>query len=302
MPGGTGAASASSGERIERLSSSVWRVALPVHTLPPHDHTNAYVIADGGSAMIVDPGSADGEALDLLAAAMRLAQAKRLSHVVITHSHPDHVDGVGPLLARLAEPAVGVHELEAGRLPPEWPRRLLGEGDTIRVGDVTVLFLHTPGHSPGHLTLVVHEDGVPAVALAGDLVAAEGSVWVGLPDGDMAQYLASLERVASSGAGLVGPGHGPAIRRVSERLAEMAEHRLDRERQVLAALEGSRLTARQITERVYPPLPQSVLELALKSVEAHLLKLEGEGRVARPDVAGEENDEGAAGAPLFALV
>ncbi len=285
----------SADERVERLSQSVWRVALPVHTLPPHDHTNAYLIADGGFAMIVDPGSAESEALALLEATMRRAQATRLSHVVITHSHPDHVDGVGPLLARMDEPAVGVHELEADRLPPEWPRLLLSEGDSLRVGEVSVRCLHTPGHSPGHLTLVVEERGEPTVALAGDLVAAEGSVWVGLPDGDMAQYLASLERVASSGAGMVGAGHGPAIRRVAERLSEMAEHRLDRERQVLAALDGARLTARQITEKVYPPLPQPVLELALKSVEAHLLKLMGEGRVAPADRSDEP------GEPRFAL-
>lgn len=283
-------------ERIERLSRSVWRIALPVHTLPPHDHTNAYLIASGGAAMIVDPGSAESEALALLDEAMRRAGATRLEHVVITHSHPDHIDGVGPLLARLREGAVGVHALEADRLPPEWPRSLLAEGDTSQVGAVTVRYLHTPGHSPGHLALVVEERGESVVALAGDLVAAEGSVWVGLPDGDMAEYLASLTRIVDTGAELVGAGHGPAIHSVAGRLSQMAEHRLDRERQVLGALLGERLTARLITEKVYPPLPQPVLELAVKSVEAHLEKLLSEGRVRRVD-----DVEGAA-EPSYALV
>ncbi|MBX3143610.1 MAG: MBL fold metallo-hydrolase [Trueperaceae bacterium] len=278
-----GASTRGAQERIERLSRSVWRIAVPVYTLPPFDHTNAYLIVDAGVAVLVDPGSAESAALDLLDEALRRAGSPRLSQVVITHSHPDHVDGVGPVLARTAEPAVAVHALEADRLPPEWPRALVAEGDTTKVGEVTLSYLHTPGHSPGHLTIVVTEPDGAIIALAGDLVAAEGSVWVGLPDGDMAQYLTSLKRIVATGAGLVGAGHGPAIRSVESRLAEMADHRLERERQVVGALADSSLTARQITEKVYPPLPQPVLELAVKSVEAHLVKLEGEARVRRTD-------------------
>lgn len=276
-----GAGTSTADPAWERLTPHVWRVAVPVHTLPPFDHTNAYLIVDDGAAILVDPGSGEDDALALLDAALAAAGADRLELIALTHTHPDHIDGVAALLPRMSTPAVGVHPLEAGLLPSSWPLRHLSDGETLRIGRVALRCLLTPGHSPGHLAYLATSSGEPAVALAGDLVAAEGSVWVGLPDGDMAAYLRSLELLAASGAEVLGAGHGPAIRDVKGRLAQMAEHRLEREAQVLAALEGSDLTARQITEKVYPPLPRPVIELALKSVEAHLVKLLAEGLVAR---------------------
>lgn len=282
---GAGATTASE-HAWERLTAHVWRVPLPVHTLPPHDHTNAYLIAGGGAAIVVDPGSHESAALALLDAALVAAGAERIELIALTHTHPDHIDGVAGLLPRLTTPAVGVHAHETTRLPPAWPLRHLADGESLRVGDVRVRCLSTPGHSPGHLAYLVEAPGEKTVALAGDLVAAEGSVWVGLPDGDMAAYLDSLRRLASSGAELLGAGHGPAIHDVPGRLSEMADHRLEREAQVLAALADGELSAKQITEKVYPPLPKPVLELALKSVEAHLVKLVAEGRALPSGSAG----------------
>src|SRR5690606_20352200 len=113
--------------------------------------------------------------------------------------------------------------------------------------------------------------------LVGDLVVATGSVWVGLPEGNMAQYLASLALIDSLGAPLLGPGHGDAISSPSLRLREVAEHRLERERQIVAALRSGPRNVAEITAEVYPGLAEPVVDLAARSVAAHLVKLVNDG-------------------------
>ncbi len=274
------------GEHLERVSAHVWRVRLPCDTLPPYDHVNAYVVAEGGVGVVVDPGSDRAEAQALLQGALEEAGVRLIKGVVLTHTHPDHVDGV-PLLLRYETdrngeaPPVFVHALEAGNLPEQWRITFLEDNRVLTVGDATMTALHTPGHSPGHLSFVVKPPGSNDVeaALVGDLAVATGSVWVGLPEGDVSAYLASLERLAAIGAPVLGAGHGPLISRPQARLQELADHRLDREAQVLAALEVGSADAAEITRRVYPDHPEAVLALAERSVLAHLVKLMREMKV-----------------------
>lgn len=272
-------------DRIEQASEHVWRIELPVDTLPPYDHTNAYLVVDAGVALLVDPGSELPEALPLLELALRRSGARMLKGVVLTHTHPDHMGGVELIrsagLGGHEQVPVYAHTLEAPRLPASWDVVHLQGERTLMVGDVAVRCLHTPGHSPGHLTLFVENAGEarPEIALVGDLAAASGSVWVGVPEGDMVEYLASLAAIQELKPRLLGPGHGPLIPDVQRRLSEMAEHRLDREAQVLAALTEGPATSSDITARVYKGVPSSVIDLAEKSVQAHLLKLMRELKV-----------------------
>lgn len=273
-------------QKLERLSAHLWRVELPVHTLPPYDHTNAYLIADAGVGLLVDPGAADAEALALLDEALAAAEVRLLKAIALTHTHPDHVGGVEGLTAHLRArggdaPTLYVHAAEADRLPEGWrPVRLQGER-TLMVGDVAMTCLETPGHSPGHLSFLLRNAGEerPEAAVVGDLAVASGSVWVGHPEGDMALYLASLERLRALAPRVLAPGHGPAVVAVQQRLAELAAHRLEREAQVLAALEGGAASLSDVTAAVYRGVPDDVLGLARQSVLAHLLKLMHEMRV-----------------------
>lgn len=278
MSGGAGAP-------VAQVSGHVWRVRLPCDTLPPYDHVNAYVVADGGVAIVVDPGSDRQEALDLLREALDAARARLVKGIALTHTHPDHVDGI-PLLAAFegerngSAPRVLAHAAEAARLPGEANVTYLADGRVLTVGDVTVTALHTPGHSPGHLTFDVRGSGGDTeVALVGDLAVADGSVWVGLPEGDVGAYLDTLARLEALGAPLLGPGHGDMIVEPRRRLEELAAHRLERESQVLAALGPDSLDATEITRRVYPGHPEAVLALAEQSVLAHLVKLMREMKV-----------------------
>lgn len=269
---------------IVRVSAHLWSVRLPCDTLPPYDHVNAYVVAGGGVAVVVDPGSNRPEAQAMLRAALTAAGARLLKGIALTHTHPDHVDGVPPLAAYEADrngtaPPLLVHAAEAGNLPDR-NVTYLADGRVLTVGDATMTALHTPGHSPGHLTFVVAGPaGEVEAALVGDLAVATGSVWVGLPEGDVSAYLATLERVAAIGAPLLAPGHGALIENPVRRLQELAAHRREREAQVLAALAAGSATAAEITRRVYPGHPDAVLALAEQTVLAHLVKLMREMKV-----------------------
>lgn len=272
--------------RIERISANVWRLELEVHTLPPYDHTNAYLIANAGVGLLVDPGAADDGALAVMSAALEHAGVRLVKGVLLTHTHPDHTGGVEGFVAWAeaaghSNLAVYVHANEAGRLPETWNPVVLQGERTLMVGDVAVACLLTPGHSPGHLTLVLSSQGEdrPEAALVGDLAVASGSVWVGHPEGDVAAYLQSLERISALRPRVLGPGHGQAIVAVQKRLSELALHRQEREQQVLDALQQGQATAAEITERIYVGHPPEVIRLAEQSVLAHLLKLMNELKV-----------------------
>jgi ribonuclease/clavin/mitogillin len=258
----------------ERLSASVWRVELPSRTLPPFTTTNTYLIVDGGVAAIVDPGFEE-ESLPALAQALGEAGGRLVKAVLLTHTHGDHRAALPLVLSEFGAPAIYAHPLEHARLEGHAAVALVDER-SLTVGGALVRALHTPGHSPGHLCFHLPEEGV---LLAGDLVAGSGSVWVGLPEGDVGDYLASLDRIAAlQGLRRLGPGHGAVLDEPYQRLAELREHRLERERQVLAALERPRSLG-ELRDEVYGDLPERLRGPAEASLLAHLRKLMAEMRV-----------------------
>jgi glyoxylase-like metal-dependent hydrolase (beta-lactamase superfamily II) len=225
----------------------VLRIVAPNPGPMTLEGTNTYLYGEG-PCVVIDPGSEDEGHLE----AIRAAAANRggIGLVLLTHSHADHTAGADQLGAEVVLPGGG--ETHAG----------------LRV-------LATPGHAADHVCFL-SEDGV---CFSGDLVLGLGSTIVPPGDGALASYMNSLRLLQGEEIELMAPGHGPWITDPAAKLAEYVEHREMRERRLLAALERGERSRAALLAEVWDDIPVELLPMAAMAMEAHLEKLEGEGRL-----------------------
>ena len=243
-------------------------LAVPVEGRVPDGATNAHLIG-AGDALLVDPPARD----DRLDAA---ADRREVRHVAVTHTHPDHADGVATYAERCDVTlwARRGRESRFERATGCSPDRTFSPGDAVPAGDGAVTVLDTPGHAPDHVSFRVGE-----AILCGDLAVAEGSVAVAAPDGDVRAYLTSLRRLHAMDSSTLYPGHGPAIDDPRTVLARLVDHRLDRERRVLAAVLSGARDPEAVLAAAYDADLTGVRDLARATVVAHLEKLAVERKV-----------------------
>jgi glyoxylase-like metal-dependent hydrolase (beta-lactamase superfamily II) len=210
----------------------------------------------GPEAALVDAGVGHP---DHLADIERALQGATLRRVLITHGHPDHVDGLPALRAR-------------------WPEvDVVRSVGTVPAGDTTLEAIATPGHAPDHLCFF---DRASRDLYCGDLARLGGSIVIPAnKGGDLRQYLDSLKRVRALEPRRLLPGHGPIVEQPLALIDEYIAHREYRDQQILAAIAAGARTPEEIVERVYPGLASSLKRAAAATVEAHLQKLREEGRV-----------------------
>jgi glyoxylase-like metal-dependent hydrolase (beta-lactamase superfamily II) len=218
--------------------------------------TNTWVIGRD-PAWVVDPGPADDEHLDAVAAAV--GDRGGAGGIAVTHDHRDHADGVPGLCARLGHPPVA-----AMRLPGDVR---LADGDSF--GPLRVVA--APGHAEDHVAFVAGP-----VCFTGDAVLGEGSVFV---TGSLAGYLAALRRLRGLPLEVICPGHGPPVWEPAERLDGYVAHRLDRERRLLAALADGLRDEDDLLDAVWDDAPPALRGAAASTLAAHLEKLREEGRL-----------------------
>lgn len=209
--------------------------------------TNTYLYGSEPCA-VIDPGPDIEAHLD----AIRATAEKRggIGLVLLTHNHGDHADGAGRLGAEVVQPGDGEehHGLRA---------------------------VATPGHAPDHVCLIT----VDGVCFSGDLVLGTGSTFVPPDGGSLAAYMDSLRRMQAETIELIAPGHGPWITDPTAKLAEYVEHREMRERRLLAALERGERSRAALLDEAWSDVPPELREAAAMVMDAHLDKLEAEGRL-----------------------
>jgi len=254
------------------LAPGVRRLVAPNPGMMTGPGTNTYLLGERGIA-VIDPGPRISRHVDAIVA----AAPGPIRWILATHTHPDH----SPACAPLAE-ATGAELL--GMRPPEGrsqdatfrPDRILADGDRLTTDEFELRAVHTPGHASNHLC---YRHETLRWLFTGDHIMSGSTVVIDPPDGDMRDYLDSLERLKSLDLAALAPGHGPLIESPNDVVDWLIDHRLQREGKVIAALEAHPgLALMDLVPFVYTDVDAKLYRLASRSLLAHLLKLETEGR------------------------
>ncbi len=255
------------------LSPLVRRIvaANPSHMTGPG--TNTYLVGIDEVA-VIDPGPDDAKHVSaIVGASMR----ERVRWVLLTHTHPDHSPATAKLVKATGAEVLAFTKRDLGLKVD----RAIGEGDTIDGTEFRLEVLHTPGHAPNHLCFFLEEE---RVLFTGDTIL-DGMYSVVSPKtgGDMAKYIATLERLRKMRLARIAPGHGDVIEEPRARIDDYLQHRIAREKQILKLLKAGPAKIREIVASLYPDLAAPLVDVAGRQVHAHLLKLRAEGKVVGRD-------------------
>lgn len=254
---------------VSRAAAIVTGLALPERDIAGLRAANLSQVSASGPnswivgrnpAWIVDPGPAVDEHLDALSRELR--QRGGLGGIALTHDHWDHSAAVPELRARFPDAPLAAARGEVDVL--------LHDGG--RFGPLRAVA--TPGHAPDHLAFLAGD-----VAMTGDAVLGEGSVFVAPYPGAMASYIAGLQRLRDCAPVFLCPGHGPIVRDADAKLAAYIAHRLERERRLLEALAAGKRTVDALLDDVWAGTPDALRTAAAATMAAHLDKLADEGRL-----------------------
>lgn len=257
------------------LSPLVRRLTCPNPGVMTGPGTNTYLVGVDQVA-VIDPGPDDAGHLDAIVA----EAGGRIRWIVVTHTHPDHSPGAEPLRSRLEQDVAVLGFAERDGFVPDSP---IGDGHVVGGGEFSLRAVHTPGHAGNHLCYLLEDE---AILFSGDHIMNGSTVVIGPPDGDMATYLRSLERVRHLGVHRIAPAHGNVIDDPIAKIDEYVHHRLGREEKVVAALASREAPATldDLVPVVYADVDEARFPIARKSLWAHLRKLAEDGRAYATDV------------------
>jgi glyoxylase-like metal-dependent hydrolase (beta-lactamase superfamily II) len=246
--------------------------------------TGVYVVG-GNDVAVIDPGPLLPVHVDAL---KRALEGKRVSHILITHTHSDHSPAAQPLKewSGAKTYAFGPHgsgkaddgvKVEEGGDMAFMPDVRVKDGDVIEGNGFTFECVYTPGHTSNHMCFGLREE---KALFTGDHVMGWSTTVVTPPDGDMTQYMASLRKLLARDDAVLYPTHGGPIRDPKPFIKAYIDHRLEREAQIVACLRDGVSTIPEMVARMYVDVDKRLHPAAARSVLAHLIQLEQEGRVA----------------------
>jgi glyoxylase-like metal-dependent hydrolase (beta-lactamase superfamily II) len=264
-------------ERCVPLAPGVRRIVAGNAGLMTGPGTNTYLLGVDPVA-VLDPGPDDARHLEAILAA---AQAV-IRWIIVTHTHPDHSPLAGELARRTGARLIGLPPPDDGRQDLAFaPEHRPGDGEQLSLGDCRLIAIHTPGHASNCVCYLLERE---RLLFTGDHVLEGVSPVILPPDGDMAAYLHSLDKLQDLNFERIAPGHGRVMDHGKKVLTALRAHRLAREEKVLRSLRQlCAASLDELTPLVYADVPVERHPWARLTLEAHLIKLEREHRAAEKD-------------------
>jgi glyoxylase-like metal-dependent hydrolase (beta-lactamase superfamily II) len=267
--------------KLEQLEPGIARVLAHNPSAFTYYGTQTYLIGEKAVA-VIDPGPDLPEHVEALEKAI---DGRPVVAIMCTHTHRDHSPGSRPLAKATGAPIIGCAPLALETVGPRAdaafdgdyvPDRVLEDGATLEIDGRPVTAIATPGHTSNHLCFAYE-----GALLTGDHVMGWSTTVVVPPDGDMAEYMRSLDRLRQRDDRVYYPAHGPAVTNPQQYVRHLVGHRMQREKQILALVGEKPRPIPDIVANAYPGLDPRLVIAAGGSVLAHLVDLEKRGLVGR---------------------
>jgi glyoxylase-like metal-dependent hydrolase (beta-lactamase superfamily II) len=271
--------------KLEQLEPGIARVLAHNPSAFTYYGTQTYLLGEREVA-VIDPGPDLPEHLDALEQAIG---GRKVAAIMCTHTHRDHSPAARPLAERIAAPIIGCAPLALETVGPRAdaafdgdyaPDRVLEHGETLEIDGKSITAVATPGHTSNHLCFAYE-----GALFSGDHVMGWSTTVVVPPDGDMAAYMQSLDKLRQRGDRVYYPAHGPAVENPQQYVRHLVGHRMQREKQILTLVGEKPRPISDIVANAYPGLDPRLTAAAGGSVFAHLLDLERRGLVERQEDA-----------------
>jgi glyoxylase-like metal-dependent hydrolase (beta-lactamase superfamily II) len=265
--------------RVEQLEPGIARVLAHNPSAFTYFGTQSYIVGEREIA-VIDPGPDLAEHLDALEKAI---DGRPVAAIMCTHTHRDHSPAARPLAGRTGAQVIGCAALSLETVGPRAdasfdgdyvPDRVLAEGEALEVDGKPIVAVATPGHTSNHLCFAYE-----GALFSGDHVMGWSTTVVVPPDGDMAAYMASLDKLRQRDDRIYYPAHGPAVENPQQYVRQLIGHRRHRERQILKLVGEQPRDIADIVTNAYPGLDPRLVAAAGGSVLAHLLDLQRRGLV-----------------------
>ncbi|OBX18992.1 MBL fold metallo-hydrolase [Erythrobacter sp. QSSC1-22B] len=272
--------------QAEQIEPLVRRVLAPNPSPFTYTGTQTYIVGQGDGCAVIDPGPDEPEHLAALEAAIG---GEHVCAIMCTHTHRDHSPASRPLARRTGAPIVGCAPVAFDTAGPRAdegfdadyePDRVLADGEAMTGPGWTLTAVATPGHVSNHLCFALDESGA---LFSGDHVMGWSTSVVVPPDGDMGDYMNSLQLLHERDDRVLYPAHGPPVTNPRQLVRSMIGHRRQRENQILRLLGEERQQIGDLVPQMYKGLDPRLTKAAALSVTAHLIDLERRGLVARSE-------------------